>query len=647
MQKNAAGDQGTSAPGKLMDVSITQMWPVNWLNPGQLSLTAVRALLGTVFGAYTDRREMQAALGPDAALQDCTHLNYSDRDELWMDYVADLGDGWDATYSIAWLLSQPQLTLQDQQGKDLTLPRGEVLLMGGDEVYPTASHLAYAQRFKGPYTAALPYADSVRLKLLAIPGNHDWYDGVSGFMRVFCQQRWVGGRRTLQQRSYFALRLPHNWWLWAVDIQLETDIDYPQKQYFQWFGEQLQTGDRVIICAPVPSWIGAGDKRNVRDAEAIAAHPNLSYIEALVRKQGAEVQVSLAGDMHHYAHYEQTGDTPQQAGSKRHKITAGGGGAFLHGTHDLPTTLTLGEGGQSTDYALRDPYPSVMRSQWMRCYNLALCWYNPAFALFLGCLYLFYSWIWQSASKGLTGLNESLMLQLSGLPFTFANAVHEVVPALWHSISHRPGTLLTSTIPILALLAFTDAPPRKWSVVRRVVWGALHGCAHLLLALMLMWFFSRINLSAIAHHINQDPVAWMDSFWQIALISVETIGAGFVFGGSMFGLYLVLSNLLSGMHAEHVYSALHIGNYKNFLRLHVAKDAVTIYAVKVEKVCRRWSISELARDVVSVGRWPRARKWDFRIPETATAPWFKPASGRIDAALIEKIEIPARTGAGL
>src|ERR1700712_6116056 len=109
---------------KLVARSVTQMRSVNWLNPVQLSLTAVRALLGGLFGAYADRREVQAALGPDAALQDITHLNYANRNDLWIDYVADTGDGWDATYSIAWLVSQPSLTLTDE-GKKVVLPRGE------------------------------------------------------------------------------------------------------------------------------------------------------------------------------------------------------------------------------------------------------------------------------------------------------------------------------------------------------------------------------------------------------------------------------------------------------------------------------------------------------------------------------------------
>jgi len=71
--------------------------------------------------------------------------------------VADIGDGFDPTYTIAYLLAQPGLTVEGQQ-----LPRGEVLMFGGDEVYPTASTQRYEDRTKGPYKAAMPAAEARR-----------------------------------------------------------------------------------------------------------------------------------------------------------------------------------------------------------------------------------------------------------------------------------------------------------------------------------------------------------------------------------------------------------------------------------------------------------------------------------------------------
>ena len=39
--------------------------------------------------------------------------DYSDLPEPWIDYVADMGDGWNSTYSVAYHLSQPTLSCRD------------------------------------------------------------------------------------------------------------------------------------------------------------------------------------------------------------------------------------------------------------------------------------------------------------------------------------------------------------------------------------------------------------------------------------------------------------------------------------------------------------------------------------------------------
>ena len=58
--------------------------------------------------------------------------------------------------------------------------------------------------------AAVPAGGRARPSLYAVPGNHDWYDGLTAFLRLFARQRdaTIGGWRTRQSRSYFAVRLP-------------------------------------------------------------------------------------------------------------------------------------------------------------------------------------------------------------------------------------------------------------------------------------------------------------------------------------------------------------------------------------------------------------------------------------------------------
>ena len=67
------------------------------------------------------------------------------------------------------------------------LPRGDLLIFGGDTAYPTSSAQEIARRLVRPWNRALlrlGRPDRARV-MLGIPGNHDWYDGLDGFARLF------------------------------------------------------------------------------------------------------------------------------------------------------------------------------------------------------------------------------------------------------------------------------------------------------------------------------------------------------------------------------------------------------------------------------------------------------------------------------
>ena len=99
------------------------------------------------------------------------------------------------------------------------------------------------------------------------PGNHDWYDGLSAFTRLFCSD--IGGRRfagwwTRQRRSYFVLKLPHGWWLVGSDGQLQSDLDVPQIEYFREIAARhMEPGDKAILCLSMPAWVYAQKYRNI------------------------------------------------------------------------------------------------------------------------------------------------------------------------------------------------------------------------------------------------------------------------------------------------------------------------------------------------------------------------------------------------
>ncbi len=52
-------------------------------------------------------------------------------------------------------------------------------VVASDVIYPVGTADDYETKFFRPYQA-------YPAPIYAIPGNHDWYEGLGGFMRVFC-----------------------------------------------------------------------------------------------------------------------------------------------------------------------------------------------------------------------------------------------------------------------------------------------------------------------------------------------------------------------------------------------------------------------------------------------------------------------------
>jgi len=560
---------------------------VNWFDPRLLFQTAIKVLLSTIFGAYADKRELLAVLNNED-LHD-----YSHEPELWFDYAADLGDGWDSSYTVARMLAADALTPAGWQGE--ALPRGRMLLFGGDEVYPVATRDQYRDRLTGPYEAALPWVDeeSKAPHLYAIPGNHDWYDGLTSFTRLFCQQRWIGGWQTRQSRSYFAIKLPHNWWLWGVDVQLESDIDGPQKAYFHRRAKAMRPGDRVILCTPEPSWVYAelGDHK---------AHRNLQYLEEnVIQENDATLEVVVAGDLHHYCRY-------QQVDGERQFITAGGGGAFLHGTHNLPERLHRNEQDKSVRYEKKRTFPSAKCSAALLWKNLLFPFRNAAFSLFLGGVYLLYAWLLQSGSIVFNDdyYRGTFMEQACALPLSWSGA-GAVMMSYLQVLSHSPENVLFMLVIVFGMGTFVEAPPGR--TVIRYALGIVHGLFHLLLNIALIWGFSVINLQLLQMEVS--------SLSQTTLFIFEMLLGGALGGGLLMGVYLLLSNRLLALNRTAALSSLRVADYKSFLRLHISEEGLTIYPIGVEKV---------------------PRHWDFVAKGPRHAPWFEPRGRAIIPMLLEQ-----------
>jgi hypothetical protein len=673
---------------------------VSWYDPRLLARIGVRTLISSVFGQYADQRLMQAVTDTAGSEELCGRYDYGDPnaadtnkcvmpDETgayWVDYIADIGDGFDCTYAMAYLLAQDGL---DVRGAG-RLRHGDVLIMGGDQCYPQATREEYKKRLVQPFDWAFDTRNPVR-KLFAIPGNHDWYDGLTAFDSLFCSSRdklsnakgnRLGGWQCQQHRSYWALHLPYNWWIWGADIQFSKYLDSAQINYFEAVAERMSPEDNLIICLAEPSWVLA-DLQGQDDEE------NFYKITTIARKRGARVRAVIAGDWHHYnRYYLNELDV--------HFITAGGGGAFLHPTHVLRNAISvrwpersdedgvedasgarpaqtwkakeydirlkrhgraaenvveqamqdvedaiepLKPGGGLSLKHRRQPlkaqapkcYPDKARSYLLSLANVLFPFYNPAFAVGIGLMYWIITWQFQTLVT---------QHEISGHKIDDIG----VGTSFWAVAKFMPLYLIQAMIVSISLVAmllalyatliwYVDAIERPG--VRRYATKFLVGTAHfgahltamftlsLLVVMLNNWMAPSIDSAVktiwqtrhaqpgIVRDVIQETFEPLQKQEQrqteelqhtpraadtpppptpvrnlVGFVSYPTmmVVLGALVGGSLWGLYWVLTGLFGRMHAEEAFAALRIKNYKNFMRLKFEKDKLTIYPLGIDKM---------------------------------------------------------------
>ncbi|MDT7637407.1 MAG: hypothetical protein QOC83_1695 [Pseudonocardiales bacterium] len=536
------------------DLGFTPQPRVRWLAPGMLARTGLAVAISEVFGAFADRRELQRAESGaplDLSTGNAATGNAASGagDEFWLDYVADIGDGFDGATTVASQLAADELELP-LGDRSYPTRAGTLLVLGGDECYPVASSANYADRLVGPYRMMLPWSGSPRW-LLALPGNHDWYDGLTSFLRQFCQQRWIGGWKTVQSRSYFAVKLPGGWWLWGIDVALGDDLDKPQLDYFRAIAKGLGPDDSIILCWAMPSWVESGP-------ENPEGYAPLEFFERTVIPDRAMLRLSLSGDLHHYARYQGQDEAGQQ------KITAGGGGAYLYPTHKLPDELELPP-AESQDpnkhppvpYRLEQCYPSKQTSRGLRADVVGQVYRNPGFWAVPTALYLV---IGTTLGRAFPFLGRDRWWVAS-------------IPALLLALVLVAGVWL-------GLDAFSGVGRRRNPLRRRLVGGG-HTLAHLLV----------IVATVIGVELGTAAAGW-ESPWPSVAMPVAEALVGALLGQLVVGLYLLVADGIGpGVNTDELFSAQAIQDYKCFLRMRIAADGtLTVFPVKIERAVR-WSFS--------------------------------------------------------
>jgi hypothetical protein len=463
-----------------------------------------------------DAAGAEGALDRPSLLQSLGH-------DLWIDYVADTGDDVTVSRAVARLVA----AVYEVPGEGV-LPRGDVLMLGGDTAYPVATVREITRRLLDPWNDVLKAADDGRTRvLLAIPGNHDWYDGLDGFARL-CQapcafegsvaadealhprmsafplldwaeaftkgeaRRKPGavalyGYVPVQRASYFRLPLGPGLEVFAVDRQLR-QMDARQIAYF---GYPRTRALALVMPDPARAW------GEIRPSGA-------QVLRELSIDPAAAPTFVLSGDVHHY---ERSGEGPSV------HVVAGGGGAFLHGAR-------IAAGGA---YPRTREFPGPKAS-----------------ARYLNQLPLF-------VATGRAGVLVTAVVAIANFVALRASFQHR----------HRDVALAIAAAIVLAFAVGTALLVgwRRHRMARVVPFAAATGLVIGALPIALGLVADRVAASALGvslgGRLGSFVLAW----------AVATFASGFAFGAMLAGIARL------GLNHSQPFAALGIPTYKHFVRL--------------------------------------------------------------------------------
>jgi hypothetical protein len=452
--------------------------------------------------------------------------------DAWIDFVADTGDDVTVSRAVA------RLVAGTYEVDGVVLPRGDVLALGGDLAYPVATVREITRRLVEPWNEVFEElaVDTKPRVLLAIPGNHDWYDGLDGFARL-CQApcafegdqtdddvhhpnteqhpvlAWAEafsrgeavkkpgaialfGYVPVQRASYFRMPLAPNLDLFAVDRQLRK-IDPRQEAFFR-----VPTAARtrlVLMPDPVRAW---GEHRPNGAAALAAIGMNPTKTPSLI----------LAGDVHHY---ERSREGPSV------HVVSGGGGAFLHGARVAGKPA----------YTIEREFPGPQAS-WSLLRNLP----------------------WHVASGGAGWVITAV--------FALAHAI--ALFAYFHRGAMAAATVAACTSAIIALGTALLVGWRRHSMLRVVPLTAFTGLVIGALPFALGVAADRIAVDVLrGASVDGWPAAR-------ALALVVAWGLATWTSGFAFGAMLALIARLGLNHAQ-PYAALGVPAYKQFVRMRVSR----------------------------------------------------------------------------
>jgi 3',5'-cyclic AMP phosphodiesterase CpdA len=238
-----------------------------------------------------------------------------------------------------------QLVLKDSLLRAAAADDVRFVVVASDVVYPTGAMRDYEARFWLPFKG-------VTKPVYAIPGNHDWYDALEGFVATFFEpgaartamrarieadgglssttdrrieefigradflRRQYGVPTGAQAAPFFQVQTP-SFALIAVDTGVLRGVDPAQ---FTWLRAALEASRGKLVMAVLGHPFFAGGHDVARDDEEFMA------VRGLLRANG--VAVIMAGDTHDLEYYQEPVTGAGGTATVHHWVN-GGGGAYL------------------------------------------------------------------------------------------------------------------------------------------------------------------------------------------------------------------------------------------------------------------------------------------------------------------------------
>ncbi|GIH26823.1 metallophosphoesterase [Acrocarpospora phusangensis] len=316
-----------------------------WLNPKTLWRSRNEILAG-LFGdpSAEVRRRWVASQRENGADPDFRIVKEVGRDFSFL-VVGDTGEGDASQYAVV-----PGLL---KLGADTSFA-----IIASDVIYPTGAAGDYCDKFFRPFK-------DYDAPIYAIPGNHDWYDGLGGFMRVFCGSKPLAvqregfrlspsGLRGLLWKKPEAIDEPALAEAWKMRGRPSQQAVQPSSYWVLDLGRLLVVGIdtgirgtldreqgewlRHISADPRPKVLITGKPIYVRDDYKPCPIEGGSTVDEIVTDPKHNYLAAIGGDVHNYQRF------PVKAGDRVIQyLVAGGGGAFMHATHTIPRVTRVPE----------------------------------------------------------------------------------------------------------------------------------------------------------------------------------------------------------------------------------------------------------------------------------------------------------------